>query len=153
MIVEVDRDSVAAAAQIHSCSWQESHRSFCSREFVELHSAERQKAYLTQEIDGGKRLYMLVEEKPVGIVSVKDDLIENLYVLPQEQHKGYGTRLLRFATEQCTGTPCLWVLENNERAFSLYSGHGFRLTGARHALSAQIAEAEMRFEAPAQRGE
>ncbi|MDE6997883.1 MAG: GNAT family N-acetyltransferase [Oscillospiraceae bacterium] len=34
-------------------------------------------------------------------------LIEDLYVLPGRQNKGYGTRLLRFAPEKCAGRPAL----------------------------------------------
>ena len=34
---------------------------------------------------------MLVKHKPVGIVSVTGSLIEDLYIRPDEQNKGYGT--------------------------------------------------------------
>ena len=53
---------------------------------------------------------MLVEDMPVGVVSVKECLIEDLYILPDKQKMGYGTKLLRFAIEQCTGIPTLWIL-------------------------------------------
>ena len=61
-------------------------------------------------------MYMLVEEKPIGIVSVKENLIEDLYVLPDKQNMGYGTKLLQFAVGQCNGKPTLWILENNANA-------------------------------------
>jgi len=35
--------------------------------------------------------YMLVEEKPIGVVSVTKGLIEDLYILPDMQNMGYGT--------------------------------------------------------------
>ena len=44
---------------------------------------------------------MLVEEMPIGIVSVTDSLIEDLYILPDKQNMGYGTKLLQFAVSQC----------------------------------------------------
>lgn len=69
---------------------------------------------------------------------------EKLYILPSEQRKGYGTKLLLFAIEQCAGTPCLWVLDNNQRAYSLYSKYGFVPTGNIHKLSDSISEIEMR---------
>lgn len=144
MIVKVDDSTMLSAAQIHSEAWKESHRAFCSEKFVEQHTIENQEKYLHKEISEGKDLYILIEQKPVGIVSIKDDLIENLYVLPSEQHKGYGTQLLIFAIQQCNGPPCLWILNNNEKAYSLYAKHGFALTGNTHRLSDTISEIEMK---------
>lgn len=89
---------------------------------------------------------MLIEGKPVGIVSVYNDLIENLYILPEEQHKGYGTKLFLFAVEQCQEVPFLWVLSNNQRAISLYNKYGFQKTGNVHALSEAIFEEEMKYQ-------
>lgn len=95
---------------------------------MKQHTIDHQKVYLEKEMQNGKQLYMLVKEIPVGIVSIKDSLIENLYVLPTAQHKGYGTRLLLFAIRKCKEKPHLWVLDNNEKAQSLYRKYGFRVT-------------------------
>ena len=95
---------------------------------MKQHTIEHQKVYLEKEMQNGKQLYMLVKEIPVGIVSIKDSLIENLYVLPTAQHKGYGTRLLLFAIRKCKGKPHLWAPDNNEKAQSLYRKYGFRVT-------------------------
>lgn len=84
MIVEIDNNNIDSAAKIHSESWKESHRHFCTTEFLEMHSTEHQKEYLRQEMSNGKKLFMLVDKKPVGVVSVNHSMIENLYVLPQE---------------------------------------------------------------------
>lgn len=146
MIVEVDNNNIVSAAEIHSESWRESHSSFCSSEFVALHTVERQTEYLRKELDDGKRLFMLILDKPVGIVSIKDNMIENLYVLPSEQHKGYGTELLLFAMEKCNGIPSLWVLNNNINAYALYVKMGFRATGNEHKLSETLSEIEMILE-------
>ena len=143
MIVSVTEENLLSAARIHAESWQESHRSFCSYAFVKAHTPQRQKALFQQEMRGGMALYMLVKEYPVGVVSVKEDLIENLYVLPAEQNKGYGTELLQFAMAQCRGTPRLWILDNNHRALAFYRRHGFRLTGKRSPLSERLSELEM----------
>ncbi len=143
MIVEVTRENLLSAAEIHAESWRDSHRAFCGEAFVSQHTTARQKIYLEQEMEGGKQLYMLIRDAPVGIVSVKDSLIENLYVLPSEQHKGYGAELLLFAVKKCKAAPCLWVLNNNEKALSLYLKFGFRVTGRRHTLSEQLFELEL----------
>jgi GNAT superfamily N-acetyltransferase len=143
MIVRVDESNITSAAEIHSESWKDSHKNICSTSFLQLHTVERQKEYLRCEIQAGKRVYMLVEESPVGIVSVFGGLIENLYVLPEKQRMGCGTKLLMFALKQCTDTPVLWILENNQKAHALYFKYGFRQTGKRNLLSESLAEIEM----------
>ena len=69
-------------------------------------------------------------------------MIENLYVLPEKQERGYGTQLLRFAMSQCR-RPSLWVLNNNRRAYDLYSREGFIPTGVENRLSDTLFELEM----------
>ncbi len=129
MIKLVTQSDLMQAAMVHSESWKESHRNICSAAFIESHTPARQKNYLESEIAKGAQLYMLIDRKPVGIVSVYGSLIENLYVLPSEQNKGYGTQLLTFAVGKCTGAPVLWVLSTNDRARRFYERNGFRQTG------------------------
>ncbi len=118
------------AAGVHSVSWQESHRSFCPQDFVAAHTPERQYRYLAEKAASGSRVFLLLrEETPVGVVTVTGNTIADLYILPEEQNKGYGTRLLRYAMAQCAGSPTLWILENNTGAERLYRRNGFLPTG------------------------
>ena len=142
-IIKVDGASIADAGRIHSESWKESHRSFCSAEFVGKHTPAAQADFLRREMNIGKTIYMLIGNYPVGIVSVYGSLIENLYVLPSEQRKGYGSQLLHYAIQRCSGIPCLWILNNNEGAYRLYSMYGFQETGRRKQLNDQLYEIEM----------
>lgn len=142
MIVPVTEGNLRAAAEVHALSWRASHESFCSASFVAAHTSARQKAYLRQKMLRGSRLYLhLLEDEPLGVVSVTDDLIEDLYILPAHQGHGYGTALLRYAMAQCGGTPRLWILENNKGAERLYRREGFRPTGKRNESGA-LAELE-----------
>lgn len=143
--VEVTEQNIADAGRIHSESWKESHRSFCSAEFVEKHTPIAQAEYLRREIDVGKSVYMLIDDYPVGIVSVHGGLIENLYVLPSEQRKGYGTQLLKFAIQKCQSTPKLWILNINEGAYRLYTKNGFNETGNRKKLNKNLYEMELAY--------
>ena len=146
MIFElVTEQNIEIAAKIHSISWKESHKSFCTEKFVQAHTQERQKQYIEKEIDDGKQFYILDKNGAKGIVSVQDNLIENLYVLPAEQGKGYGTKLLKYAEHICKGTPTLWVLSNNESAKKLYTKMGYRFTGNKKILSNELQELEMRL--------
>ena len=147
MIVTVDQSNLEKAAIIHSVSWQESHRSFCSPEFIALHTTQHQKEYLRQKIDRGSRVFMLIEDRPIGVVSVTGSLIEDLYILPDVQNHGYGTFLLRYAIGQCDGIPTLWILENNKGAEKLYRREGFRETGRKNAITDKLDEIEFSLSA------
>ena len=142
MIVPVDQSNICQAAEVHSVSWQESHRSFCSADFIALHTPEHQQEYLSEKISRGSRVFMLVDGEPAAVVSVTGSLIEDLYVLSCRQNKGYGTLLLEYAVRQCTGTPTLWILENNKGAERLYRRIGFRKTGMVHAVTDGLDEIE-----------
>lgn len=139
----VTEQNIDVAAEIHSISWKESHKTFCSEEFVQAHTKERQKQYIEKEINCGKQFYIIDENGAKGIVSVKDNLIENLYVLPMEQCKGYGTKLLQYAEHICKGVPTLWILSNNEAAKSLYIKMGYQFTGNKKFLTNELQELEM----------
>lgn len=142
MILPVTEENLISAAEVHAASWQDSHKSFCSPSFVAEHTVQRQSAYLRGELAQGKRLWLLLDPEPVGLVSVWRDVIENLYVLPEKQERGYGTQLLRFAMSQCR-RPSLWVLNNNRRAYDLYSREGFIPSGVENRLSDTLFELEM----------
>ena len=147
MIVAVDESNLFQAAVIHAISWKESHRSFCAPDFIEMHTAERQQGYLREKMNCGSKFYLLTEAEPIGIVSVNGGLIEDLYVLPQKQNMGFGTKLLQFAIAQCTDTPTLWILENNANAKRLYHKMGFQETGRIHAITNGLDEIELAYAA------
>ena len=146
MIVTVTQTNLFQAAIIHSVSWKESHSSFCAPDFVEMHTPERQHGYIQRKIDCGSKFFMLIEDnEPTGIVSVKDSLIEDLYILPQKQRMGFGTKLLQFAMEQCTDNPTLWILENNSNAKRLYQKMGFQETGRINMITDELNEIELSY--------
>ena len=131
LIPALDEAALRRAAEVHAVSWQDSHRSFCPPDFVAAHTPERQYRYLADKAASGSRIFLLLREgeTPVGVVTVTGDLIADLYILPEERNKGYGTVLLQYAMGQCAGSPTLWILENNTRAERLYRRNGFRPTG------------------------
>ena len=144
MIVDVNEENLDLAARIHTESWQDSHRSFCTPDFVAAHDQKHQRIYLEEELRAGKQVYMLIKDQPLGSVSVKDSLIENLYVLPEAQGQGFGTELLLFAIHKCDGVPCLWILDSNQRAQALYERYGFCLTGRKNSITDALSELEMK---------
>ena len=57
----------------------------------------------------------------------------SIYVLPEQFHKGYGSRMLRYVTErlheQGFDKLYLWVLEQNHNARRFYEKMGFQPNG------------------------
>jgi len=145
MITQADENSLSAAATVHSIAWIESHKSFCSKEFTSIHTPEHQLEYLRQKMQKGSKIFLCIEDIPIGLVSITGSLIEDLYVLPEKQNKGYGTQLLMFAIGQCTDTPHLWILENNTNAERLYERIGFQKTGRRNMITNKLDEIELAY--------
>lgn len=146
VIVDVTKENVTSAGEIHSLSWKKSHEAFCSKEFIEKHTAERQTDYLRQKMSKGSNIYMLIDDElPVAIISITGSLIEDLYVRPDCQQKGYGTTLLNSSLSKCCATPMLWILENNSAAQRFYEKNGFLLTGKRKKVTSGLDELEMTF--------
>lgn len=61
-----------------------------------------------------------------GIIAVRPDWIDQLYVLPEAQAAGIGSALLGHAQDML---PCLqlWTFQRNQRARRFYEARGFRL--------------------------
>lgn len=144
-ITPVTENNIHQAAYIHAESWKESHKSFVSRQALAKRTVERQTEYLRQQMNEGKEIYMLTDGIPVGIVSIKDSFIENLYVLPEKQRQGYGSILLKHAIRKCSGTTMLTVLNNNT-AIEMYRKFGFKETGKTITLNPELWEIEMILE-------
>lgn len=140
----VTEANIPAAAEIHAESWRESHRSFCSPAFIEAHTIETQIDYIRKELSQGKVFYLLYSDSPKGIVSLLENRIENLYVHPSQQRKGYGTQLLHYIEGLYCDNPTLWVLNNNHTAISFYRREGYEFTGNRRELRSDLAELEMK---------
>ncbi|SFN98014.1 Ribosomal protein S18 acetylase RimI [Pseudobutyrivibrio sp. UC1225] len=145
LVTEVNEDNVEAAARIHSVSWQESHLSFCTKEFIAMHDVKHQKEYIEKKIADGSEFYMLMDEEPVAVVSITGSLIEDLYVLPELQNKGYGSQLLYYVISKIQKkrlAPTLWILENNDGAERLYRRNGFVPSGNVNQITDKLDEIE-----------
>lgn len=62
-----------------------------------------------------------------GMMVLKDDEVQRLFVEPSFQGRGIGAALLEYAIHQ-HHTTHLWALEKNTGALRFYQRHGFRVT-------------------------
>lgn len=61
----------------------------------------------------------------VGLLSMSNGTVHNLYIRPGYQSQGIGRRLLEMAKTCSGGELKLWVFEPNEGAIRFYKRHGF----------------------------
>jgi ribosomal protein S18 acetylase RimI-like enzyme len=61
----------------------------------------------------------------IGMMSVRNGWIDQLYVDPKHFGQGTGTRLLGLAKRLCPGGLDLWTFQSNIRARHFYESHGF----------------------------
>jgi len=65
-----------------------------------------------------------------GLIEIRENEIETLYVDHFFQNEGIGGRLIDFAVEHF-GVDYAWVLEKNHRVMPFYARHGFKYYGTR----------------------
>lgn len=127
MIIEMDENNIKDAAKVYMDSWKESHRDICSKDFIEKHDVDYMINFLEEKRENGYLIFVYyIFEKPVGTVGInpKDEEICLLYISPDEQRKGYGTKLLDFALSKCKN-PYITVLDTNKKAIAFYTKRGF----------------------------
>lgn len=69
------------------------------------------------------------DEQLAGMMALKGERIEQLYVSPPHQRHGHGTRLLQLA-KATRDSLALWTFEANLVARRFYEAHGFTPVGA-----------------------
>ena len=86
-------------------------------------------AYLN-EPERLRRTWLYDDGVVKGLVVVRGEEIEKLYVEPAFQGRGIGAELLEHAVGHL-GARWLWALEKNAGALRFYGRHGFEPTGER----------------------
>jgi ribosomal protein S18 acetylase RimI-like enzyme len=96
----------------------------------EPHTSEQQRDYLLCTVVPNNRvLVAMARDRVVGFVAASAERVEQLYVHPDYQRIGIGSRLLQWAKDQSPGHLSLFTFERNERAQKFYEARGFRVVG------------------------
>ena len=75
-----------------------------------------------------ENIWVYDDEFVKGMIHLKDDWIQELYVDTFFQNQGIGAALIHFAITQMN-CKYLWVLVKNKKAIEFYTAHGFLITG------------------------
>jgi GNAT superfamily N-acetyltransferase len=103
---------------------------------VDFFLAHHSESAVSADLEAGiVYLCMTPEGIPAGTVTVKQNEIARLFVLPAFQGKGYGRALLEFAEQQIAAEHSEIVLDASLPAKAIYLRHGYHET-AYHTLSA-----------------
>ena len=92
--------------------------------FSDHHSDDRIKA----DIDAGDVYLLEADGNGIGTVTVADDEINRLFVLPEFQHRGYGKELMDFAEEIIRGKHDHIILDASLPAKQIYLKRGYVAT-------------------------
>ena len=92
--------------------------------FSDHHSDDRIKA----DIDTGDVYLLEADGIGIGTVTVADDEINRLFVLPEFQHRGYGKELMDFAEEIIRGKHDHIILDASLPAKQIYLKRGYVAT-------------------------
>jgi putative acetyltransferase len=93
--------------------------------FKEIHSVEEDLKFFAEVIFKKDQIFIAEEnQKILGFIAFNSEFIDQLYVLPEAQRRGIGSRLLKFAQDFSPHLK-LWTFQENQRAQAFYKKHGF----------------------------
>jgi GNAT superfamily N-acetyltransferase len=92
----------------------------------DLHTAEEDRWWVANVLLPSQTVWVAeVDGEIVGMVSVSEGFVQQLYVLPGYQGLGIGSTLLEKAIELSPNGLELWAFQQNERARGFYERRGF----------------------------
>jgi GNAT superfamily N-acetyltransferase len=94
---------------------------------ADLHSPEQDRWFFRERVFKTCEVWGAFDDAAmVGIVAFRRDWIDQLYVLPNDQNRGFGTELLRVAQRSFERLH-LWTFQRNVQARRFYEQKGFVL--------------------------
>ena len=82
--------------------------------------------YFRNHILTANRVWIVeADGRPVGMMAMANDFVDQLYIHPDYQRRGIGEVLLNFAKQQSPEHVWLYTLQINVNARAFYEKHGF----------------------------
>ena len=113
-------DDVAAIARIHRLAFFNA-----MPQMPRLHTPEQDLAFFSEVVFPKCEIWLTQEAGTVtGFVAFRPEWVDHLYVHPEYQRRGLGSRLLQMA-KRSAGFLRLWTFRCNTAARSFYERQGF----------------------------
>lgn len=91
-----------------------------------VHTPDEDRRFVREVLIGERETWIAVEgEHVLGLLTLRDDFIDQLYVASMAQRSGLGTRFIQLAKQQRPEGLQLWAFASNLPAQAFYTKHGF----------------------------
>ena len=90
-----------------------------------IHTVEEDRKYFANILASQECWVAEIERIVLGFIAFRDSWVNHLYVLPDYQGIGVGSKLLGIAKEVSLPFLQLWTFQANNRARAFYMKHGF----------------------------
>jgi putative acetyltransferase len=113
-------EQMGAAAKVHRSAFDERLPWLSG-----LHTPQQDEDYFRDTVFQSCEVWGVVEAASlVGLVAFRVDWIDQLYILPRYQSRGFGTKLLNVARDSGNQFH-LWTFQKNAPARGFYEANGF----------------------------
>lgn len=149
-IVEMNDKNIVDAAECYYNSWSSSHANLFSEDALVLYNVEKFINILKKD-DAAERITFIAYDKNNinGIVTIDKDRSEitHLYINPEKQRQGIGTKLLEFGIKQMTSINRVYttVYAANLVGVNFFEKYGFEFTGEQRTLKNGMLEIKYVF--------
>ena len=124
---DVVRPATASDAEVIAAVWLRSRRASAPSIPEPVHSDEEVRRWVSDVLLPNGGTWVVENEVGViGMMSVRDGWIDQLYVDPAHFAHGIGTKLVGQAKQLHPRRLDLWTFQSNTRARRFYEAHGFR---------------------------
>ena len=114
-----------------------------------LHPIEEQRQYFLNEVLSTNDVMVAHSQgNVIGFVAATDTHIAQLYVHPEYQRRGIGTKLLAWAMRRSAGRLSLVTFEQNLGAQRFYEHHGFKIIAQGFEAQWQLPDLTYEWVAP-----
>lgn len=91
-----------------------------------VHSADEDRWFVREVLIGERETWIAVEgEQVLGLLTLHDDWVDQLYVASTAQRSGLGARFINLAKQLRPDGLQLWAFVSNSPARVFYEKHGF----------------------------
>lgn len=144
-IVEMNDKNIVDAAECYYNSWCSSHAQYYPEDILANYNIERFVNILKKDNAADRITFIACDKNTViGIVTIDKDRsdLTHLYVVPERQKQGIGTKLLEFGIKQMTSINRVYatILSINSTGIDFFEKYGFEFTGEQCTLKSGMLE-------------